>query len=242
MRRGTGLRLGAAAAVALTLLVVVAEVLVGNAIRGRVATAIEHRTDSDVSVDIGSRPALFDLLESEIPTLTMNAQDVCGMEGITASAHLDGVATGSPVSYAGSTVTVGISVTALEQVLASSKKGARLERIGAELEAEPITGELILRGGPGGLLQVPLRPTLEHGTLALKPGQATLFGRPLPPRAEERVGNMSPERQLDHLPLGLRSTDVQVTATGLELELRGGPRTLNVDRGTDGKKVCEKLA
>jgi hypothetical protein len=242
MSRRTGLRLGGAAVVALVLLAVIAEVVVGNAMRGRVAAAIEHRTGAAVSVDIGSRPALLDLVEGEIPVLRLSAVEVCGVPGVDVSARVEGVATGAPISCRQSAVTVGIDLAAIEGLLEGSKQGARLSRIGAELEADPGAGALLLRGGPGGLLEVPLRPVLRGDTLALEPGQATVFGRPLPGRAEERLGSVAPQRSLGGLPLGLRPTDVRVTATGLELDLDGGARQLDGGGAAKARQLCAKVA
>lgn len=242
MTRGTGARLAGAGVLALTLLVVVAEVVVGNVIHDRIAHAIEARTDSQVSVDLGSRPALIDLAAGDIPQLKLSAGDVCGLEGVSVAAALDGVGIGSPVGYEASAVTVAASTGAIEALLSRSPQAAKLERLGAEVVAEPSAEELLLRAGPGGLLEVPLRPVLSGDTLSLEPGTPTVMGRPLPAAATGRLGKIAPKpRSLDHLPLGLHPDDVRVTAEGVEFDLRGGAGT--IDRGAAERtaaRVCTR--
>jgi hypothetical protein len=106
------------------------------------------------------------------------------------------------------------------QSLATTPNG-RLPVSGVRLDAQADTLTLVI--GQGGLGEATLKPELRNGHLSLRLEDAEILGKPAPAALVDRIQHDLADRTDIAYPLGLKATSVDVTETGLDVTLAGGP-------------------
>uniref|UniRef100_A0AAU2AG31 DUF2993 domain-containing protein n=1 Tax=Streptomyces sp. NBC_00093 TaxID=2975649 RepID=A0AAU2AG31_9ACTN len=102
--------------------------------------------------------------------------------------------------------------------------GGRLPVSAVRLHDAADTLTLVL--GQGGLGEATLRPQLQNGRPTLHLEDAEILGSPAPAGLVDRFQDCLSDRAgVDH-PLGLKATSLDVTDTGLDVTLTGGPTQL----------------
>jgi hypothetical protein len=196
------------------------EYAAGRLIRDRIAAAAPG-LGADLSVtEAGS--ALWDVVRQQIPRLDLTSDDATlGRLGpVDVQVRLD------DVRFGGSAPTVGdasAAVTVPLQSVADSVQAAVPSATVDGVTADPAAGTLRVMLGPGGVVQLTLRPSLTDGRVGVTAVSADIFGEAM---SADRLATLTSglDRRAQHAyPLGLRATSVQVDADGLRVELTAGP-------------------
>ncbi|MFF4585803.1 DUF2993 domain-containing protein [Streptomyces sp. NPDC001388] len=210
----------------LLLAATVAEVAARGLLRGRMATAADRvlGDGSDVHVDGG--PALLDLFDRHIDAVTVSSDHatVGRIPDVSVRARLDDIRlTGNASGTVARTqADVEIPAASLQSLAAGS--GGRLPVSAVRLDDAADTLTLVL--GRGGLGEATLRPQLQNGRVTLHLEDAEILGSPAPAGFVDRIQDgLSDRAGLDY-PLGLKATSLDVTDTGLDVALTGGPTRL----------------
>jgi DUF2993 family protein len=216
--------------------------LLGTVLRDRIGGALGKRVDGELAVDIGSRPALFDLAERQIPRVSVSSREAstCRYRDFSFDAEVRGLSLGSPASFSSSHVSVGLTPETLRGVVAQRTPLAA--RLLTEMEPEPASGTLAIAAGPGGLMRAQLRPTLEGRTFGVELVGATVLGNPAPPALLRRLRDrFELSRTVKRLPLGLQPQSVAVDGEGIRVELAGGPGRFDPSKSARGE-LCPLLS
>jgi hypothetical protein len=226
------------------LAMVAANQLLGTVLRDRIGSALGRRVEGSLAVDIGSRPALLDLAAQRIPAVSVSSPQAstCRYRDFSFDAELRDLGLGSPASYSGSRVSVGLTPETLRGVVAEQIKSPLAARLLGEMEPDPERGAIAVSAGPGGLMRAELRPTLAGRTFGVEVVDATIFGQPAPPAVLERLQRrFQLSRTVRRLPLGLQPQSVGVDAEGIRVELAGGPGHIDPSHGA-GHHLCPLLS
>lgn len=142
---------------------------------------------------------------------------MCHLRDIDATVWLDGVHRAH-----GDTAVQGASA---DVVLTTQTFTGLLGNAGtATLTPDPAAGDLRIRMGPGGIVQVAEKPQLHGRVIEFTATGVRLMGRPVPPAMQGKItGMLTVKRQLTRLPLGLAPSSVAVTGDGIKIHLTGRP-------------------
>jgi len=230
-------------AAALLLALFVANLALGSFLRDRIGDSIGKRLDGPVEVEIGSRPALLQLADGQLGEVEVRAPDAstCRYSSLDVEARLRDVSLGSPASFSSAAVTIGIGPEAMEELVARRGNG-RAAGLLSGVAPNPAAGTVELAAGPGGLIHVALRPTLEGETIGMEVVGATALGQSLPPALLARLRDrLDFSRTLSQLPLGLEPSSVRVGEEGIVVELEAGAGRLAEGKG-DRRRMCREVA
>ena len=182
---------------------------------------------SHPNVSIGSTPVLVDLASGQISKVSVDSSSatICQLSGVDVSATLHDVGIssddgqGRSVGHTHATLILGS--TALQSAVATknSKLAAALT-----ISTDPANDLVHVKIGPGGLVDVAERPSLDGQTMKISLESVTVAGRPVPTSlATQLTGGSSPnERSFTELPMGLKATGVAVTDAGIAVTFDGG--------------------
>ncbi|MEU2616848.1 DUF2993 domain-containing protein [Streptomyces sp. NPDC007157] len=200
-----------------------AELTVRGRMADRFATAAEKRLGETPDVGLGGTPALWQLARGICPEVELEADgaSVNQFHDLDIDARLRDVRPrAGVVTVRSTTVDVGIGTGSLT--------GDQLRQMNGTMAADPASGRLIVRAGPGGAVTIPLKPSLHGTSIEITPEQPTFNGNPLPEALSEKLTEKARRTvELADLPLELKPQRLTVTDDGLSLSLRGGPATLD---------------
>ncbi|MER6632551.1 DUF2993 domain-containing protein [Streptomyces sp. NPDC000987] len=175
---------------------------------------------SPPSLDGG--PALLALLDRHLDSVTISGDHAAlgRITDVSVRVRLDDIRlTGSRSGTVARThADVEIPAESLQSM--AGARGKRLPITAVHLDAAADTITLELKGGLG---RATLQPRIEGGRLALRLENAEVLGSPAPARLVDRIeSNLAGRADADY-PLGLKATALDVTSTGLNVTLDGGP-------------------
>ncbi|MFI1439191.1 DUF2993 domain-containing protein [Streptomyces fructofermentans] len=205
-----------------------AELVARGLLNGRLAAAAERTLGEGSRVRIEGGPAVLDLFDRHLDALTFSSEHAAlgPLTDVSVKARLDDVRlTGSPNGTVARTrVDVRVPAESLRTLLAASSE--RLPVSAVRLDGE--AGTLTLSLGQRGLGEVTLRPRLKDGRVTMTLEHAEVLGGPAPARLVEQVekGLSERSRSAADYPLDMRATSVEVTDSGLDVKLSGGPAAL----------------
>lgn len=214
-----------------------AEIIVRNTIDGRIADAARKHLSGQVTVGIGSTPALLDAMTGSVHQATIRSQSdtICDLREVAVTAVLTGLRrTSGGASLAGSRAAVTLTAQTFTGMLGGSGT--------ATVTPDPPAGDLSISAGPGGLLQVAEKVRLQGDTLTFSPASMSVLGRPASPSLQRTIsGKLTIQRTLSGLPLSLVPRSAAVTSDGVQIRLAGGPATLTTS-GTATAPRCGAAA
>ncbi|GAA2749634.1 LmeA family phospholipid-binding protein [Kitasatospora cinereorecta] len=209
---------------ALTLLLPAgAELTARHLVADRIARAVADRFGATPDVSLGGRPALLDLLDHRLPGVDLTTADarLGRIPHAVLRLHLDGVRLGPAPSLTGSRAEVDVPTASIAAVVADAAPALTLD----EARTDPAAGTLVLDLGPGGMVELTLRPSIADSRVTFSVVSLYALGRPAPPEQTaaltSRLATPAPA-----YPLALTPTSLTVTTTGLHLTLTGGPTDL----------------
>jgi hypothetical protein len=200
------------------------EYAAGRLIRDRIAAAAPG-LGADLTVTEGGS-ALWDVVRQHIPRLDLSSDDATlGRLGpVDVQVRLDDVRfDGSATTVAGAQAGVTVPLQAVADTVQTSAPSVMVGGV----TADPGDGTLVVSLGPGGALQLTLRPSVVDGQVLVTAVSANVLGQAL---ASERLAKLTSglnQRARHAYPLGLRATSVRVDADGLHIELAAGPSPLH---------------
>jgi len=208
---------------ALLLIVTAAELTARGLLEGRLAATVDRKLGQGSEVDIDGGPALLDLLERHLDAVTVSSDHVTvgRVPDVSVHARLDDLRlTGDHSGTVARThAEVEVPAASLESLVTAPN--GRLPVSGVRLDAQADTLTLAL--GQGGLGEATLKPELRNGHLSLRLEDAEILGNPAPTALVDRIQKNLTDRTDTAYPLGLKATSVDVTETGLDVTLAGGP-------------------
>jgi hypothetical protein len=213
-----------AASAAFIFLALASEFIARSYIAEQIAAAAERKVHVSPDVSLGSGSALLQMTDKVFDNVEVKAEraDLGGDAKVDFVAQLSGLTrTTDGASVNSSKVRAEVTTSSLTESMAK-------EQSGGAIEADPGSGTLIAHVGPGGLVQIPLKPSLDGKNIKLKPGEPTFNGNPMPSWMAETVTQQA-ERIIDltDLPLALQVDRLTVTSDGLQLDLSGGAATFD---------------
>ena len=199
----------------------------------KLATTASHRFATSVEVGVGSTPALLDLATGSVPQVTLRSDNatICSLSGVSLDASLHDVAlrgSGSGHHVDSSTATITLGDAAITDLIAA--KSSTLAQ-NASVSFSPADDTAQLKVGPGGLVQISMRPKLADDKVTMSAVSASVAGRSVPTsRLSSLMGGTSSGTSLSDLPMGLHATGLKITDAGIQLNLEGGATTLQPDK------------
>lgn len=188
-------------------------------IEAKVAHAAQLRLHGATNVDLSGPPALIDLFTGQVPNLQIDSTDasLCRFRGLSVSASLTNVSdNNSELSIGATQATVTIGKAALSGAL-----GSRLRS--ATITTDPAHDLIDVGAGPGGIVELLIRPVLSASTLSVRLVGVNLLGQPASKLLVDKLRRkIHFSRTLAHLPMDLSPTDVSVTSDGITISLSGG--------------------
>ncbi|MEU5097029.1 LmeA family phospholipid-binding protein [Streptomyces sp. NPDC020996] len=224
----------AASVIAVVLAVVrlvagVAEAAARTLLHSRLTAAAGRILGEDSGVDIDGGPALLALLDRHLDSVTISDDHATlgRLTDVSVRVRLNDIRlTGS---RSGTVARTHADVPAESLQSMAGARGKRLPITAVHLDAAADTITLELKGGLG---RATLRPRIEDGRLTLRLEDAEVLGSPAPARLVDRIeSNLAGRADADH-PLGLKATVLDVTSTGLNVTLDGGPARFPAQRKT----------
>lgn len=195
-------------------------------LHNRLAAAADRALGKGSSVDVEGGSALADLLDRHLDAVTVANDDATlgRIPDVSVRARLDDIRlTGERSGTVARThADIEIPATSLQSMTADRDSQLPVSAVHFDDEADTVTLEL----GQGGLGHVTLQPRVQDGRMALHLESATILGRAAPARLVDRIQDGLAQRTDAAYPLGLKATSVQVTSTGLSVDLDGGPTAL----------------
>ncbi|MER7467484.1 LmeA family phospholipid-binding protein [Streptomyces sp. NPDC097981] len=177
------------------------------------------RTDADLA---GS--GLLALARGRADHVTVTGDDAAlgPVSGASVRLDLDGVPLGGGGTKAVDGVhgRITVPVEAVRTWLASAEQALPVSSV----TTDPAAGVLHLGFGPGGALDIALRPELRDGHVGFALDEATLMGTPAPERLTRGIRDRLAGRPDSENPVpDLKPTSVRVTERGIEATLDAGP-------------------
>ncbi|MFE6817205.1 DUF2993 domain-containing protein [Streptomyces sp. NPDC057675] len=188
----------------------------------KIASVAERRIHADAEVSLGSTPAVLQLGSGKFSDVKVEARQADFGKNVKVDfvAHLMNL---SRNSSGASVESSKVRAEVTEEAMSASRSAEG----GGNVEADPETGTLVAHVGPGGGIDIPLTPSLAGDKVTLTAGDPTFSGNPVPSGLADMIKSKA-ELTVDmsDLPLGLKVDALAVTSTGLQLDLSGGPATL----------------
>ncbi|MFJ3310001.1 DUF2993 domain-containing protein [Streptomyces sp. NPDC086549] len=200
----------------------------------RLATAVGRALGKDSQVHADGGPALLLLFERHLDSVTIRSDhaDLGRFSDVSVRARLDDVRLTGDHSGTVAHTHADVAVPASSvQGLAATAEG-RFPVTDVRLDAGAGTVTLLL--GQGGLGRATLRPELREGRVKLEVEDVEVLGAPAPAAVVDRLRNRLSARTGAAYPLGLRATSLDVTDTGVDVTLDGGPARLP-ETGAEGE-------
>ncbi|MFF7187080.1 LmeA family phospholipid-binding protein [Streptomyces sp. NPDC008222] len=221
-----------ALALALLLTVAGAELTARIVLHDRLATVAGRVLGKGSDIRIEGGPALFDLWERHLDAVTVRSDHarLGRIPDVAVRARLDDIRlTGRHAGTVARThAEVAVPAASLQSLAAAS--ASRLPVTG--VRPDPGAGTIALDLGQGGLAQVTLRPRLKDGRLTLAVDSAEVLGGPAPVALVDRIRGTLSDRTGADYPLGLKATAFDITESGLDVTLAGGPARLPTRNNT----------
>ncbi|WP_051406987.1 DUF2993 domain-containing protein [Nocardia sp. CNY236] len=220
--------------IALSVVVVLlATVLIGGELYARhavascISTQFEKEMGSEVDVSFGAKPMLVTWMDGKLSSVRVDADDAnfgraVGMS-VHAVLHDVDVADQNGGVIGSSSADVTWSNEGIQQTL-----GGMVSRV----SSSPSSGVLTLTV-LGGFGQLELKPQIQDGTVQMETTSAQLFGIGIPSDLVQSILDTFTEK-LQSYPLGLAATHVEVTDSGIAVELAGGRTQLEPADGSSG--------
>ncbi len=203
----------------LLVVLLAANYAMGDVIRSKIASVAQHRLHTYVNASIGGAPALEDAITKHIPSVRIDAPDasICSLSGVNISANLNDLSKQhSQISVSSSDAQVTIDASALTSAIARKLPSATVR-------PDPADDTIDLNAGPGGVVGIDIRPTLQNQTLSFKVAGLTILGRAAPSSITSRLQQrVHFTRTLKKAPLNLTPKSVSVTENGINVALSGG--------------------
>lgn len=191
----------------------------GDVIRSKITSIAQRRLHTPINTSIGGAPALEDAITEHIPSVRIDAPDasICALKGVDISANLNDLSKQhSQVSVSSSHAQVTIGASALTSVIARKLPSATAQ-------PDPSNDTIDLNAGPGGVVGIDIRPTLQEQTLSFDVAGVSILGRAAPSSVVRRLQQrIHFTRTLKKVPLNLTPRSVSVTDNGIDVGLSGG--------------------
>ncbi|MFJ9752350.1 LmeA family phospholipid-binding protein [Streptomyces chartreusis] len=225
----TGHRTAAVTSVALTavlLTATVAAVAARTLLHSRLSAVAGRALGKGSTVDIDGGPALLTLFDRHIDAVTIsNDQATLGrIPGVSVRARLENLRLDADRSGTVARTHADVKVPAASLRGVATTPDGRLPVTAVHLDDQADTVTLAL--GQGGLGRATLQPRLEDGQVTLHVADVEILGSPAPTRLVDRLQDGLTNRNDAAYPLGLKATSLDVTTTGLTIELDAGPARL----------------
>jgi DUF2993 family protein len=195
-----------------------------------VSTQFEKEMGSKVNVGFGPKPMLITMFDGKLPYVTVNSDDTKFGSAVDMVVHarfndIEVVDSGRGGGVVGSSsADITWSNAGIQQTLGGFVSGVR---------SQPSDNTLIL-DVLGGLAQLSVHPRIVDGRIEIDTMSAQLLGFDLPTDFVNSIVKMM-SQSLESSPMGLAPTKIEVTDTGVHVELAGGrtelPPNQNGGRG-----------
>ncbi|KAB1144809.1 DUF2993 domain-containing protein [Streptomyces luteolifulvus] len=205
-----------------------AELAARALLHSRVAATAGRALGADSTVDIDGGPALLDLFDRHLDGVTISSDHATlgRIPDVSVRARLNGIRMTGDRSgtVAGTHADIEVPAASLQALALSHNSRLPVTAVDFDAAADTVTLAL----GRAGLGRATLRPRLQDGRVALHLQDAEILGTPAPDRVVARIQDALTERTDADYPLGMKATALDVTATGLEIGLDGGPTRLDM--------------
>lgn len=203
--------------------VMAAETYVRHRYANCIARGVEQGLHSKVSVHFGPKPLLLTAFDHQVQYVTVNSNDVRfgPAQDMQVRARLNDIGLNTAGATVGSSsATATWSDTGIQKTLGGVVSG---------VQSNPSDGTLAVKV-LGGLADVHLQPHVANNRIEITSTSASLLGLGIPTDLVNGILEQM-TKSLQGYPLGLQPTHVDVTATGLNIALAGGPTTLPAANG-----------
>lgn len=211
----------------ITAAVLVAAALIGGEAyaRNRIASCIssqfEKEMGSQINVGFGAKPLLVTMVDGKVSRMDVDSEGAEFGPAVDMQVHAqfhdiqmpEGSNSGSTIGS--SNADVSWSNEGMTQTL---------QGLVSEVRSDPDSGKLTM-AVLGGLGELQITPQIVDGKVQLEVGQAQFLGIGVPEDLAEGVVNLMTE-SMQVYPLGLEPTELRVTDSGVEIDLKGGQAEL----------------
>lgn len=206
-----------------TALVLVAAALVGGEAYARhhiascISSQFEKEMGSRINVGFGAKPLLVTWIDGKVSRMDVDSEGAEFGPALDMRVHARFHDIEMPKgSSSGSTI--GSS----EADVSWSNTGiaGTLQGLVSEVVSDPTSGQLTMKV-LGGFGELRVTPTIQDGKVRMQVADAQFLGFGVPDDLAEGVVDLMTQ-SLQTYPLGLEPTDLRVTGSGIEVDLRGG--------------------
>ncbi|WP_330233252.1 DUF2993 domain-containing protein [Nocardia sp. NBC_00508] len=220
--------------IALTVVaVLLATVLVGGEAYARhrvsscISTQFEKEMGSKIDVSFGPKPMLVTWIDGKVSSVRVNSNDTkfgpaVGMVVHAVFRDVD-VADPNGSTIASSSADVTWSNEGIRETL-----GGLVSGVSSSAESGMLTLDVL-----GGLAELQLKPQVQNGTVEVETMSAQLLGIGVPADLAQSIVDIF-TRSLQSYPLGMAATNLQVTDSGIDVELAGGRTQLKPADNSSG--------
>ncbi|MEU7630556.1 DUF2993 domain-containing protein [Nocardia sp. NPDC049220] len=214
--------------IALTVVaVLLATVLIGGEAYARhtvsrcISAQFEKDLGSKIDVRFGPKPLLLTWIDGKVPTVRVNSADTkfgpaIGMV-VHATLHDVDVADTSGGGVIGSSsADVTWSNEGIRETL-----GGLVSGVSSSASSGMLTLKVL-----GGLAEIQVKPQIQNGVVQVETMSAELLGIGIPADLAQSIVDMFTQ-SLQSYPLGLQPTEIEVTDSGLTVQLAGGRTELS---------------
>lgn len=203
------------------------EIYVRNRATTCLAQSFESELGTGVDVDLSWKPVLLQLVDKQIPSVTLDSDDSAfgpakemQVHAVVRNVDLRETAEGAG-TIGSSSAEVDWPTSGILATVQSQSVGALI----SDVTADPEAGTLTFVVGGDGLAELTVRPTVADGMVAVQTVDASVLGFGLPNSLVDGIVEALTSG-LQQYPLGMKATSLSVTDSGVRLTLDGGSYVL----------------
>ncbi|UYP18176.1 DUF2993 domain-containing protein [Rhodococcus sp. Z13] len=209
--------------VALVAVLVGAEVYIRNRATTCLAQSFESQLGTGVDVDLSWKPVLLQLVDRQIPSVTLDSDDTAfgPAKEMQVHAEVEDVDLRDSAEGAGTIGSSSADVTWPTSGILATVQAQSVGALVTSVTADETAGTLTFTVGGQGLAEFTARPVVEDGVVTVETTDASILGIGLPTALVDGVVQILTSG-LQQYPLGMQATEVKVTDSGVDLRLEGG--------------------
>lgn len=202
-----------------------AEAYVRHRVTSCLVSSVSTAMGGSVDIGLGNRPLLLALVDKQVPSLTVDADNAAfgtpdgpQLTDLRVRSRFNGVhlpgSDGRDGYLDSSAATVDWPVSSISATVRSQPVGALISQVsidGGALQVQFLAG----------VGNITLRPVVRSGQIAIETVDARVLGLGIPANLVQQLVTLL-SRNLSTFPLGLTPTTVQVTDSGVHVTLAGG--------------------
>lgn len=209
-------------AAVLVAVLVGAEVYVRNRATTCIAQSFESELGTGVDVDLSWKPALWQLVDRRVPSVTLDSDDTAfgPAQEMQVHAVVRDVDLRDSAEGAG---TIGSSLAEVTWPTSGILSTVQAQSVGAlisDVTTDPTAGTLTFVVGGNGLAEFTVRPVVSNGLVGIETVDASVLGFGLPTALLDGIVEIL-TAGLQQYPLGMQASSVEITESGIDLTLEG---------------------